>query len=99
TPGRASLYISARSDSSNSLRKDFRKAKGVIDVPVSTIDEVLDFQHGSVVIKIDTESTEPDVLRGAQQSLTKLRPWIICEVLAGRVEADLMEILRPHGYI
>lgn len=51
------------------------------------------------LIKVDTESTEPDVLRGAADVLRDARPFIVCEVLAGRgTEAALMEILRPLGY-
>ena len=51
------------------------------------------------LIKLDTESTEPDVLRGAAGLLRDAQPFIICEVLAGRgAEAALTEILRPLGY-
>ncbi len=50
------------------------------------------------VIKIDTESTEPDVLFGAANTLREHRPWVLCEVLAGRVEERLTEALTPHGY-
>ena len=50
------------------------------------------------VLKVDTETTEPDVFRGAAELLATARPWIVCEVLAGRTEKDLMEILRPFGY-
>ena len=96
--GTATLYVSAKSDSSNSLAKGFRPAKGELQVSVCTVDEVLGAEPGRVLIKIDTESTEPDVLRGAERTLTTVRPCIICEVLAGRTEAALMELLRPHEY-
>jgi FkbM family methyltransferase len=51
------------------------------------------------LMKIDTESTEPDVLRGAKDLLRETRPFIVCEVLPGRgAEEPLTDILRPLGY-
>lgn len=50
------------------------------------------------ILKIDTESTEPDVISGAVGYLARRRPWIICEVLASRTEEALMEAMRPLGY-
>lgn len=51
------------------------------------------------LIKIDTETTEPDVLRGAMNLLRKNQPDIFCEVLKGRAEGrKLKEILQPLGY-
>ena len=50
------------------------------------------------LMKIDTESTEPDVLRGAISILEKSHPNIVCEVLGRGSERDLQEILRPLGY-
>jgi len=98
-PGRASFYVSAKSDCSSSLRKGFRKAKAEIDVQVSTVDAYCE-ARGIVpgFLKIDTESTEPDVLAGAAETLKRSRPWILCEVLANRTEKALAEVMRPHGY-
>ena len=51
------------------------------------------------LMKIDTESTEPDVLRGARSILERDHPQMICEVLKDRgSEKPLAEILRPLGY-
>lgn len=51
------------------------------------------------LMKVDTETTEPDVLIGAKGLLNKHQPDIICEVLAGRAEGQkLKEILSPFGY-
>lgn len=51
------------------------------------------------LMKVDTETTEPDVLIGAKNLLTKHQPDIFCEVLAGRAEGGkLKEILAPFGY-
>lgn len=51
------------------------------------------------LMKVDTETTEPDVLIGSKGLLSKHQPDIICEVLAGRAEGrKLKEILSPFGY-
>ena len=50
------------------------------------------------LVKIDTESTEPTVLRGLTTCLERHHPDIVCEVLVGRTEAQLMEVLAPLGY-
>lgn len=98
-PGRAELHLSDKTDSSNSLRAGFRPSHRSVSVPVETIDGYA-ARTGTApaVLKVDTESTEPDVLRGAAGLLAAGRPWIICEVLAGRTEADLTTILGPLGY-
>jgi FkbM family methyltransferase len=97
--GYATFYLSESSDSSNSLAKGFRESVSQIQVPVETLDAVVArTRTPPALIKIDTESTEPDVLEGAADVLREHRPWILCEVLAGRVEAQLMAVLAPHGY-
>jgi hypothetical protein len=51
------------------------------------------------LVKIDTESTEPQVLQGMAGRLGRDRPAIVCEVLRGRgSESALAEILGPLGY-
>lgn len=50
------------------------------------------------LVKLDTETTEPDVLRGMGRLLSEDRPDIICEVL-DRADVDsLTDILSPLGY-
>jgi FkbM family methyltransferase len=97
--GTAELFLSDKTDSSNSLRAGFRPSHKSVSVPVERVDDyVARTGLAPAVMKIDTESTEPDVLRGATRLLAERRPWIICEVLAGRTEADLTAILAPLGY-
>ena len=99
TTGTATLYLSTATESSNSLKAGFRKASGTVEVPVERLDDVVQrLGRRPTVLKIDTETTEPDVLAGAQDLLANTRPWIICEVLADKTEAPLMAALRPHGY-
>jgi hypothetical protein len=50
------------------------------------------------IIKVDTETTEPAVLRGADRTVTEHRPWIFCEVLAGYVEEELTAAVAGWGY-
>ncbi|GAA3924134.1 FkbM family methyltransferase [Actinoplanes auranticolor] len=97
--GTATFYLSDTSDSSNSLAAGFRKSSRQIEVEVETLDEYVK-RNGIIpaVLKVDTESTEPDVLFGAAETLREHRPWVLCEVLRGRGEDRLMEALAPHGY-
>jgi FkbM family methyltransferase len=97
--GTATLYLSAWTDSSNSLQQGFRTATGTVEVPVERLDDYA-ARTGRVpaVLKIDTETTEPDVLAGGISLLREVRPWLICEVLAGQTEEPLMTILGPLGY-
>jgi FkbM family methyltransferase len=98
-PGEAQLFMSRRTDASNSLREGFRRARGSITVPLETVDGLVEGgQHTPVILKIDTETTEPAVLRGAAATIAATRPWIMCEILPGRTEVELTAALEPHGY-
>lgn len=89
---------------SSSLSFEFmRSAEGLISttVPVTTLDRFVEENRLDSIglLKIDTESTEPDVLRGAINMIRRDHPIIFCEVLKGRAsERELEEILRPIGY-
>lgn len=70
-------------------------------VPVITLDRFVgEHQIDRVdLVKMDVESAEPQVLRGATQVLQRDHPTIICEVLKGcGSEQALEEVLRPFGY-
>jgi hypothetical protein len=70
-------------------------------VSVITVDRFVRENNLEAVdlVKIDTESTEPDVLRGMIETITRHHPSIICEVLKDRgSEQSLEDILRPLGY-
>lgn len=89
---------------SSSLSESFMAgAPGVtgVDVPLLAVDDFAEKRELSMVdlIKIDTETTEPSVLRGMRRVLSRDRPTILCEVLHGRAEAAALEAeLRPLGY-
>ncbi len=99
--GTADFYVSARSDASNSLVAGFRPAREVLRVEVARLDDQVDLvAHAGrpVLLLIDVETHEPAVLRGAQDFIAKVRPLIICEVLAGRTEVALNALVDAIGY-
>jgi len=53
---------------------------------------------GVDLVKIDTESTEDDVLAGMLETLRRDRPKVICEVLPRGPADALHAILEPLGY-
>lgn len=72
-----------------------------LKVAVETIDGLLEAGELESVdlLKLDTEGTEPEVIRGALGAIGRFKPPIICEILrqtgvAGPVE----ELLGPIGY-
>ncbi len=97
--GSATFYLSRRSDASNSLNPEFRETKDSLTVPVETLDGFC-LRTGLVpdVIKIDTESTEADVLAGGTEVLRTHRPWLFVEVLDTALGSEIAAILDPLGY-
>jgi FkbM family methyltransferase len=89
---------------SSSLSFDFMKtAENIISTKVKVFQLDKFAQENGIekidLMKVDTETTEPDVLIGAKNLLKKHQPDIVCEVLAGRAEGQkLKEILAPFGY-
>ncbi len=50
-------------------------------------------------VKMDTEGTEVDVLRGMSGVIAASQPDIFCEIIDGFSEPELIaEMLRPYGY-
>lgn len=95
--GVASFFLAG---GNSSLNPHFRPAAREIIVKVARGDDLLPALGARDVdlIKLDTESTEPDVLDGLSETIVKYRPEIICEVLAGRTEAQLESFCRRHDY-
>lgn len=98
-PGVATLYLSDQSDASNSLARGFRPSSRALEVPVDTMDAyAARTGRTPAVVKVDTETTEPDVLRGGLSTLAGAAPWLLVEVLAGRRDGELTDVLLPLGY-
>jgi FkbM family methyltransferase len=106
TDGHAEFYhVFGGLPSSSSLSLEFMSACGgelhSTRIPVITIDKLVrEKRIGRVdLLKIDTENTEPQVLRGMLDTLARDRPSIVCEVLKGRgSEEALQDILSSFGY-
>ncbi len=93
----ATLYISP-TDTTTSLRAGFRDPKREASVAVQSLDSYIRASGLTPgLVKIDTETTEPAVLRGATR-LLESRPWIVCEILPGWTEAEIESLLLPLGY-
>jgi FkbM family methyltransferase len=103
--GTASFYHQAHGlPTSSSLSQEFMaQAADLVatEVPVVTVDDLVRERQVARVdlVKIDTESTEPDVLEGMRETLGRDRPALVCEVLQRRgAEERLAPILEPYGY-
>lgn len=97
--GTATLYLSKQTDASNSLLEEFRPYRDTVEVPLRRLDDYRVDGVAPVLLKVDTETTEPAVLRGGQRLLAEHRPWIVCEVLARDRAGDaIMALTRPLGY-
>lgn len=99
--GTATLYLSAKSDASNSLNPDFRAHAGVVEVECITLDDYCEHTRWTPdFIKLDTETHEAQVLRGGLRLLQDYHPFLIVECLnSGGVDygAQIAEVLRQVG--
>jgi FkbM family methyltransferase len=72
-----------------------------VEVSAMSLDRYVEEQGITKVdlVKIDTETTEPAVIRGMARTLARDRPDVVCEVLAGFATGPAIEAaLRPLGY-
>jgi FkbM family methyltransferase len=100
--GKASLYLSEKSDSSNSLVEGFKTSVGTIEVAVTTLDEYAERTRlVPDIVKIDAETFEPQILAGSRKVLQKHRPLLVVEVLHRRGHdhgVELMDAIDELGY-
>lgn len=64
-------------------------------VPVVALDQ---FGLKPDLIKIDTQGFEPNVLRGAMETLAACDPVLLIEVESPAVRSELQKLLTPIGY-
>jgi FkbM family methyltransferase len=78
----------------------FRRNVKEVRVPAVALDHYLTTKNlGKVdVLKIDAEAAEPKVLAGANETIKRDRPLIICEVLECVPAHDLHRVLDPLEY-
>jgi len=50
------------------------------------------------LIKIDVETAEVAVLKGASKTIQKFRPVIVCEVIREQVAKEIEALMSQHGY-
>lgn len=50
------------------------------------------------LVKMDTEGTEHLILQKATETLTRMKPLIVCETLFNKIEGELEDLLKPLGY-
>lgn len=103
--GKAEFYhVPINMPCSSSLSFEFMRSAQELQsswVPVTTLDAFVQEQGLNHIdlVKIDTESTEPDVIRGMAETIRRDRPHIVCEVLKGRgSEQAVDELVRSFGY-
>lgn len=98
SPGLGSFYLAG---GNSSLNRSFRSNTQELLCPKVSIDSFLEaIGHKTPVdlVKIDTESTEPAVLRGMVNTIERWRPVITLEVLRGRTEEALDQFLLDADY-
>ncbi len=75
---------------------------GVKKVRVKSVSLDTFFQQTNVdsidLIKIDTEMTEPSILRGGRNVIAEYKPTIICEVLDANSANEITALMQPLGY-
>ncbi|MFD9903372.1 FkbM family methyltransferase [Streptomyces sp. NPDC059063] len=93
-PGTAELFLSDKAESSNSLNPAHRRSSASVRVPVVTLDGFT-VERAAVphVIKVDVETFEADVLQGALSTISRHRPWIVCELLPSSEPEGLRDVL------
>jgi FkbM family methyltransferase len=104
--GTASLYVPLQDhglvETSASLSSSFKdEYSDVIEVTVVSVDNFTsDRRPGHVTLmKIDVESLEAEVLKGAVTLLTTDRPLVFCEVLPKGDAPAIENLRRTHRYI
>ena len=74
------------------ISDDFKLIKGVqLDKLTKDLDRV-------DIIKIDVERAEPNVLKGATETLQKFHPKIVFEVFTSENLNEILKVLRPFNY-
>lgn len=100
--GSAELFLSAKSDASNSLVEGFKENVGTVTIDVETLDGyVARTKRVPDIVKIDTETFEPQVLTGATETLRTHHPLLVVEVLHRKGHdhgEDLMKVVEGLGY-
>jgi FkbM family methyltransferase len=101
--GFATLYVSAKAETSNSLAEGFREALDEIKVEVTTLDAYCAAHEVTPnVVKIDVETFEAQVLMGGLETFKTARPAVVIELLGSdRLDESITALrqLARFGYV
>lgn len=80
--------------------RDWNYMTGKVDVPVLLLDEYLAQQNIDSIdlLKIDVEGSEPEVLIGAEKTIARCKPHIICELVKDDCYTKLRGFIKKHDY-
>ncbi|MEM8748635.1 MAG: FkbM family methyltransferase, partial [Actinomycetota bacterium] len=100
--GAAELHLSPVSDASNSMIQAFKKSTHSIEIEMITLDDHV-AATGSVpdIVKLDVETFEAAVLRGATDLIDRHRPILVVEVLKRRKRdhgLEITDLMQGRGY-
>lgn len=100
--GEVEFYVPAATTLplSGSVRAGFRQPAATLRVPIERLDSYVERVglRDIDLVKIDTETTEPDVIAGGSGTIERDRPAIVCEVLRGRTETELQRAFEGFDY-
>ncbi len=92
--GKIAMYVPKFDlPTSASSSKGYRENVEELEVLAVSLDSFADKEKVEInLMKIDTETTENDVLKGAQNIIQKNRPIMLCEVINEILDSDLKSI-------
>jgi FkbM family methyltransferase len=100
-PGTLPLYFNdaLRLTQGASLR-NWDYVTGKVEVPVLRLDDYLAEKGVETIdlLKVDVEGSEPEVLAGAEATIARCKPEIVCELIKDDCYPKLREFVRRHGY-
>jgi len=100
-PGTLPLYFNdaLRLTQGASLR-DWEYTTDRVEVPVVRLDDHLRSQgiESIDLLKVDVEGSEPEVLLGAEETIARCTPEIICELIQEDCYPKLRAFIRRHDY-
>jgi FkbM family methyltransferase len=100
-PGTLPLYFNdaLRLTQGASLR-NWDYVTGKVEVPVIRLDDYLAEQGLDTIdlLKVDVEGSEPEVLAGAEATIARCKPDIVCELVKDDCYPKLRDFIKPHDY-
>jgi FkbM family methyltransferase len=73
------------------------RSGNAMEVPLTTLDGLLDDHPAPALVKIDVEGAEVAALRGADRLMREARPVVVCECHG--TNAHVAELLEAKGYV